>query len=275
MRRCPERAGCRHLRLGDSRVKRPTGGRRFCWMPVWDSGALGHGLEPGATGAVLPGRAVVPVAGPLQRPNLSGATTSNGSCRPAVRFDRGSCVGHPKRLSSLTETTFGGARKSTCGWGASRQGGCVRAWLSTRVIAKGDADPRTRFQCRSWMRPEAHTRKDALHYAKEWRAHVTLKLYGEHGMIRKEKLGLSGGTTRTASKVSGAMPSIGYTWGLACSSPILPSLPSRGLLPVRAPAPEPETLAVSALRANVHPGATLHSGPERLGITPRKSPFRF
>ena len=34
---------------------------------------------------------------------------------------------------------------------------------------------------------EAHTREGALYYTDEWQAYATLKLRGEHVMIRKEK----------------------------------------------------------------------------------------
>ncbi len=46
---------------------------------------------------------------------------------------------------------------------------------------------------------------------------------------------------------------------------ILPPVPGRSLLPVQSPAREPATLAVQASQADLHPGTTSNSGPERLG----------
>jgi len=83
------------------------------------------------------------------------------------------------------ETTFGGARKGKRGWGALgkvivfglvKRNGCVKAM----PIAAHDRA--------SVLREiEAHTREGALYYTDEWQAYATLKLRGEHVMIRKEK----------------------------------------------------------------------------------------
>src|SRR5690606_11993226 len=48
---------------------------------------------------------------------------------------------------------------------------------------------------------------------------------------------------------------------------ILPPVPGRSLLPVQSSAREPATLAVQASQADLDPGTTSNSGPERLGIT--------
>src|SRR5690606_38518399 len=50
---------------------------------------------------------------------------------------------------------------------------------------------------------------------------------------------------------------------------ILPPVPGRSLLPVQSSAREPATLAVQASQADLDPGTTSNSGPERLGITLR------
>jgi transposase len=83
------------------------------------------------------------------------------------------------------ETTFGGARKGKRGWGAAgkvivfglvKRNGCVKAM------------PIPAHDRASVMREiEAHTREGALYYTDEWQAYATLKLRGEHVMIRKEK----------------------------------------------------------------------------------------
>ena len=83
------------------------------------------------------------------------------------------------------ETTFGGARKGKRGWGALgkvivfglvKRNGCVKAM----PIAAHD-----RASVLSEI--EAHTREGALYYTDEWQAYATLRLRGEHVMIRKEK----------------------------------------------------------------------------------------
>jgi transposase len=83
------------------------------------------------------------------------------------------------------ETTFGGARHGKRGWGAAgkvivfgivKRNGCVKAMP---IAAHNRAEIMHRIQ--------AHTREGSLFYTDEWQAYATLKMRGEHVMIRKEK----------------------------------------------------------------------------------------
>lgn len=111
------------------------------------------------------------------------------------------------------ETTFGAARKGKRGWGAAgkvivfgliKRNGCVKAM----PIAAHD-------RVSVMQQIQAHTREGALYYTDEWQAYATLKLRGEHVVIRKEKGALSGASTSMASKVSGATPKTGCTLTVA------------------------------------------------------------
>ena len=183
MKRCPGCAGCRHYRLGDGRLKCRACGLRFTWTSVWDSVRL-----PTATKARLLELFVLGVPSYRQR-FLSD--TSAVSRERFYRLVRGCCalveqLREPfEGAIECDETTFGGARKGKRGWGAAgkvivfglvKRNGCVKAM------------PIPAHDRASIMREiEAHTREGALYYTDEWQAYATLKLRGEHVMIRKEK----------------------------------------------------------------------------------------
>lgn len=183
MKRCPGCAGCRHYRLGDGRLKCRACGLRFTWTSVWDSVRL-----PTATKARLLELFVLGVPSYRQR-FLSD--TSAVSRERFYRLVRGCCalveqLREPfEGAIECDETTFGGARKGKRGWGAAgkvivfglvKRNGCVKAM------------PIPAHDRASVMREiEAHTREGALYYTDEWQAYATLKLRGEHVMIRKEK----------------------------------------------------------------------------------------
>jgi len=83
------------------------------------------------------------------------------------------------------ETTFGGAHKGKRGWGA---GGKVIVFGLVKRNGQVKAMPIPAHDRLSVMQQiEAHTREGALYYIDEWQAYATLKLRGEHVMIRKEK----------------------------------------------------------------------------------------
>ncbi|WP_206098387.1 IS1595 family transposase [Oleiagrimonas sp. MCCC 1A03011] len=83
------------------------------------------------------------------------------------------------------ETTFGGARKGKRGWGAA---GKVIVFGLVKRNGQVKAMPIPVHDRVSIMREiEAHTHEGALYYTDQWQAYATLKLRGEHVMIRKEK----------------------------------------------------------------------------------------
>jgi transposase len=67
------------------------------------------------------------------------------------------------------ETTFGGAKKGKRGWGAA--GKVIQAHSGAEVL-----------RCIG-----EHTTPGSLYYTDEWQAYVSLRLRGDHVVIRKEK----------------------------------------------------------------------------------------
>lgn len=83
------------------------------------------------------------------------------------------------------ETTFGGARHGKRGWGAA---GKVIVFGLIKRNGRVKAMPIARHNQAEIMRQiQAHTREGSLYYTDEWQAYATLKLRGDHVMIRKEK----------------------------------------------------------------------------------------
>jgi len=83
------------------------------------------------------------------------------------------------------ETTFGGARHGKRGWGA---GGKVIVFGLVQRNGMVKAMPIAAHSRQEVMgQIQAHTREGSLYYTDEWQAYATLKLRGEHVMIRKEK----------------------------------------------------------------------------------------
>jgi transposase len=83
------------------------------------------------------------------------------------------------------ETTFGGARHGKRGWGAA---GKVIVFGLIKRNGRVKAMPIVRHNQTEIMRQiQAHTREGSLYYTDEWQAYATLKLRGDHVMIRKEK----------------------------------------------------------------------------------------
>ena len=83
------------------------------------------------------------------------------------------------------ETTFGGARPGKRGWGAA---GKVFVFGLVQRNGQVKAMPiPARSQIEVMREIQAHTREGSLYYTDEWQAYVTLRLRGEHVVIRKEK----------------------------------------------------------------------------------------
>ena len=83
------------------------------------------------------------------------------------------------------ETTFGGARHGPRGWGAH---GKVIVFGLIKRNGQVKAMPIATHNRLKVMREiEANTREGALYYTDQWQAYATLKLRGNHVMIRKQK----------------------------------------------------------------------------------------
>lgn len=185
MKRCPECSGCRHYHLADGRLKCRVCGARFSWTSIWDSVRL---PLPSATKHRLLELFVLAVPSYRQR-FRSGASAA--SRERFYRFVRACCavveqLREPfEGAIECDETTFGEARKGKRGWGA---GGKVIVFGLVKRNGQVKAMPIAAHDRASVMTHiEAHTREGALYYTDEWQAYATLRLRGEHVMIRKEK----------------------------------------------------------------------------------------
>jgi hypothetical protein len=146
-------------------------------------GAAAKRCQAGVAGVVRAWCAVVSTAIPqpgqcrCQRALLSSAT----GCCAQIEHLREPFDG----ALEFDETTFGGARKGKRGWGAA---GKVIVFGIIKRNGQVKAMPIPAHDRVSIMREiDAHTREGALYYTDEWQAYATLKLRGEHVMIRKEK----------------------------------------------------------------------------------------
>jgi transposase len=115
--------------------------------------------------------------------------------RPATeRFYRllRACCAHAEELGEpfdgeleCDETTFGGVRKGKRGWGAA---GKVIVFGIIKRNGQVKALPVRSHSREAVMEHiQAHTREGSLYYTDEWQAYATLRLRGDHVIIRKEK----------------------------------------------------------------------------------------
>jgi len=183
MQDCPICAGRRPYRLSDGRFKCRDCGHRFSWTSVWESVRL----SPSAKHRLLD---LFVLGVPSYRQRF-GSPVSAVSRERFYRLLR-ACCAQAEQLREpfegsieCDETTFGGARKGKRGWGA---GGKVIVFGLIKRNGKVKAIPIPAHDRVSVMRQiEAHSREGSLYYTDEWQAYATLKLRGEHVMIRKEK----------------------------------------------------------------------------------------
>lgn len=183
MKRCRSCEGTRHSLLSDGRLKCRACGYRFTWASVWDSVRL-----PTTTKQRLLDLFVLAVPSYRQR---FGSATSAASRERFYRRVR-ACRAQVEQLREpfegaieCDETTFGGARKGKRGWGAA---GKVIVLGPIKRNGRVNAMPIPAHDRISIMHEiDAHTREGAPYYTDEWQAYATLKLRGEHVMIRKEK----------------------------------------------------------------------------------------
>ncbi|MEL1262988.1 IS1595 family transposase [Pseudoxanthomonas putridarboris] len=183
MKQCPACGGSRHYGLSDGRLKCRACGKRFTWTSVWDSVRL-----PGTSKHRLLELFVLGV--PSYRQRFRSDTTA----ATRERFYRlvRACCAMVEQLREpfegtleLDETTFGGSRKGKRGWGAA---GKVIVFGLIKRNGQVKAMPIAAHDRASVMQQiDAHSREGSLYYTDEWQAYATLRLRGEHVMIRKEK----------------------------------------------------------------------------------------
>ncbi|MBA9857592.1 IS1595 family transposase [Ralstonia pickettii] len=184
MKRCPECGYTRAYQLGDGRRKCQRCGHRYRWRSAWDasrlSGRVKHELLQRFVWGV-----------PVYRQRF-GSTVS----RPAIeRFYRliRACMAAQEQLREpftgaleCDETTFGGARHGKRGWGAA---GKVVVFGIVKRNGEVKAAPIAQHDQAAIMEQiQAHTREGSLYYYTDaWQAYATLRLRGDHVVVRKEK----------------------------------------------------------------------------------------
>jgi transposase len=183
MKKCPECGYSRQYQLADGRHKCKRCGRRFRWRSVWSASRLSD-----ATKHELLRRFVWGV--PVYRQRF-GAPASAPAVERFYRLVR-ACMAWAEEFREpfdgaleCDETTFGGARHGKRGWGAA---GKVIVFGIVKRNGQVKAMPIAAHSRVEVMRHiQAHTREGALYYTDEWQAYATLRLRGEHVVIRKEK----------------------------------------------------------------------------------------
>ena len=183
MRRCP---GCSHVRawrLSDGRLKCRRCGRRYSRTTAWD----GVRVSAAARRRLLE---LFVLGVPVYRQRFR-AVASAPTAERFYRIMRACCaVAEELRepfggAIECDETMFGGARGGKRGWGAA---GKVIVFGLVKRNGQVKAVPIDQRSRAAVMRQiQAHSREGSLYYTDEWQAYATLKLRGEHVMIRKEK----------------------------------------------------------------------------------------
>jgi transposase-like protein len=195
-----------------------------------------------------------------------GGLASRPSTERFYRLMR-ACMAHAEQLRTpfegaleCDETAFGGHRKGKTGWGAA---GKVLVFGIVKRNGQVTAQPIPAHDRASVMQViEAHSREGSLYYTDDWNAYATLKLRGDHVVIRKAK-GRPVGRDHIHQWHRGLLV---VCQELAVSLPRrapkpLPSVPRRDLLPLQPPRRGPKTLAHQDVEHH-HPRATrTHSGP--------------
>jgi len=88
-------------------------------------------------------------------------------------------------LLECDETTFGGAKHGKRGWGAAGKVIVFGIIKRNGQVKAMPIDAHSRVAVMHEI--QAHTREGSLYYTDEWQAYATLKMRGEHVLIRKEK----------------------------------------------------------------------------------------
>lgn len=183
MKRCP---GCGHrgrYKLADGRFKCKWCGKRYRWQSVWSMSRLCDRVKHELLQHFVWG---VPVY--RQRFNLPASASAVERFYRLVR----ACIAWAEELREVVagvlecdETTFGGARHGRRGWGAA---GKVIVFGIVQRNGQVKAMPIAAHSQAEVMRHiQAHTREGALFYTDQWQAYATLRMRGEHVVIRKEK----------------------------------------------------------------------------------------
>jgi transposase len=183
MRRCEQCGHTRAYELADGRFKCKSCGHRYTWTTIWTSIRLAEATKRRLLELFVLG---VPVYRQRFRAPASAPTI--------LRFYRliRACCAHVEELREpfegaieCDETTIGGARRGKRGWGAAGKVivlGILQRNGQVKVFAvparKGD---------RIIGLVRAHTKPGSLYYTDDWHAYGSLRVQGDHVVIRKEK----------------------------------------------------------------------------------------
>jgi transposase len=183
MKRCPECSSTKAWQLTDGRLKCKACGKRYRPVSAWSASRL-----PNRTKHRLLEWFVLGV--PVYRQRFRGVASAPATER-FYRLIR-ACMAYEEHLREpfrgeleCDETTFGGARHGKRGWGAA---GKVIVFGVVKRNGQVKAMPiaaHSRTEVMSQI--QAHTREGSLYYTDEWQAYATLRMRGEHVVIRKEK----------------------------------------------------------------------------------------
>jgi transposase len=183
MKRCPKCAHGSSYKLADGRRKCCRCGKRYSVRSVWEASQLPAPIKSRLIEMFALG---VPVYRQRFRQDTSPAARE--------RFYRRlrACCAHAEGLREpfagaieCDESVFGGYRKGKRGWGAAgkvlvmgivQRNGQVRAFPIPARSAKEVIS-----------RVCAHTTPGSLYYTDDWQAYASLRVQGEHIVVRKEK----------------------------------------------------------------------------------------
>lgn len=184
MRKCTACGRARFWALADGRYKcKACGHRQRDDLSAWASVCLTDAQKHQLIERFVLG---VPVYRQRFRP-VCGANTAE----KMYRLLRACCAHAEQWREPFTgalecdETTFGGARHGPRGWGAL---GKVIVFGIIKRNGEVKAMPIATHDRKAVMQQiDAHTREGSLYYTDQWQAYATLKLRGDHVVIRKEK----------------------------------------------------------------------------------------
>lgn len=183
MRECPKCTYTRAWRLADGRFKCRRCGSKYSWKTAWELSRLPEAKKLKALELFVYG---VPVFRQRFR-----AEASAPALERLYRIFRTCCAyleecREPFEGSlECDESSFGGHRKGKRGWGAAgkvivfgiiKRNGQVKAFPLHR---------RTRHEVFELVRE--HTLPGSLYYTDDWQAYASLRVRGDHVVVRKER----------------------------------------------------------------------------------------
>ncbi len=212
MKRCPECGSARAWELADGRSRCRVCGKRYRAASAWVASRLSERTKHRLLEWFVLGV-------PVYRQRFRGVASAPATER-FYRLIR-ACMAYDEQLREpfageleCDETTFGGVRPGKRGWGAR---GKVIVFGVIKRNGQVKAMPIAAHSRAAMMAEiQAHTREGSLYYTDEWQAYATLRLRGDHVIIRKHKGGQRDATTSTASRASGATPRTGSILTGAC-----------------------------------------------------------